>query len=257
MHTALFRFFVILIVAGQLACRPKSEPAATSVEPAEPSPSQPDETPEQAPDLPEGVVPPASEPTQAQAPSEEVPAVPAAAKPTSAANAKAASKPAAPLAEKTEKSPALPAPKPTAPKPAAPAATDKPAAPVAEAKPAAPAPAAAPARKTTLPKTAHVRYVVDAAMQKLLDKDSRMEAWLKRITPVIDACYRGLSGQPTGVVQLNVTMHQNSRPGVAIKSLPGNLAGLMPCATSKLMNERSPLFTGPEGERHTVSIHFY
>lgn len=122
--------------------------------------------------------------------------------------------------------------------------------------PAAPAPAPAAPKRVALPSTKHVRYLVGSGMQTLVNKDPRIVTWLKRITPVLDRCYRGLSGSPKGTVKVSVTMHENRRPSVGLKSLPGALAGMMPCATTKLMGTRAPLFTGPEGQKHTVSIQF-
>lgn len=128
--------------------------------------------------------------------------------------------------------------------------------PAPAARPVAPAKPAATPKRVSLPSTAHVRYVVGSGMQKLVDKDPRIVTWLRKITPVLDRCYRGLSGSPKGTVKVSVTMHENRRPSAGLKTLPSSLAGLMPCATMKLMSTRAPMFTGPEGQRHTVSIQF-
>jgi len=232
----------LALLAGT-ACKSKPDPASVPEPPPDPVPEANTETDPVA-ELPEGALPPPPLPP---------PATPQAETPRPAENptARAQSKPPPPPTEK---------PKAKAePSSSAKAATPKPdpaPAPVAKPEPAPTKPAPTPAKRTMLPKTAHVRYAVDPAMQRLLDKDSRMEGWLRRVTPVIDGCYRGIAEKPRGIVQVNVTMHENRRPTVAIKSLPNSLAGLVPCATTKLMGQRSPLFTGPEGERHTVGIHF-
>jgi hypothetical protein len=56
--------------------------------------------------------------------------------------------------------------------------------------------------------------------------------------------------------QIAITMHVNARPDPDVKSVPAQLGGVVACATPELMRARPPLFTGPEGERHTVTVRF-
>ena len=181
-------------------------------------------------DMPQGVDPaaPAKAPpaptAQVQQATDPAPAQPTS--PTAAATAKAATTAAA-------KSPAPVAPKTT------PEAT----------KPAAP-------QKAVLPQTKHVRFEIGAAMQKLLDADPRMVDWTKRIIPVIDKCYKDQPVHGSGVIKVTVIMHDKKGPDTAIQSLPPQFAGMLPCATSRLMSVRPPLFTGPEGQKHSVGIRF-
>lgn len=86
-----------------------------------------------------------------------------------------------------------------------------------------------------------------------------MANWVRRILPTLDGCYqqvRGNGGDAAGTIAVLVTMHENARPNAKVQSVPGHLSSLVPCATTKLWNQRPPLFTGPEGQRHTVRIHF-
>jgi hypothetical protein len=76
---------------------------------------------------------------------------------------------------------------------------------------------------------------------------------------VIDRCYaseRGRAPEAAGAIQIAVTMHVNARPDADVKSVPAQLGGVVACATPELMRARPPLFTGPEGERHTVTVRF-
>jgi hypothetical protein len=108
----------------------------------------------------------------------------------------------------------------------------------------------------TVPTTAHVRIEIPAGLQALLDADTRMQPWADKAMPIIERCYtsKGLGTKATivGVV----TMHPNERPDVDLTSLPPTLSGVVACATGDLMRNRMPLFTGPEGQRHTIKVHF-
>ncbi|HKO51190.1 MAG TPA: hypothetical protein VJV79_25950, partial [Polyangiaceae bacterium] len=89
--------------------------------------------------------------------------------------------------------------------------------------------------------------------------DPRMQPWLTRVMGVAKDCYdreRKADPNATGVIALKITMHENARPDADVKTLPAQLSGLVPCATGQLMRARMPLFTGPEGQSHTIKIHF-
>jgi cytoskeletal protein RodZ len=110
-----------------------------------------------------------------------------------------------------------------------------------------------------VPQTAHVRVDIPKGLQKLLNDDSRMQPWVDTVMKVADSCYatqRESSEKAEGVIVVDVTMHPNARPDAEIKSLPPQLSGMVACATGGLMRTHMPLFTGPEGEQHTVRIHF-
>lgn len=231
---------LLLLVAGSPACNWNGSSAAPhTVTPAEPAVASeaPPGTPEQPADeaVVEGELPPGAEAT-APKPAAKAAAhggkktatkrKPSAAKKTSLRSTAKASTPAPTRPSATPSAPATTAPKPSPPK------------------------------RVALPSTNHIRYIVGSGMQALVDKDPRIVTWLRRITPVLDRCYRGLSGSPKGTVKVSITMHENRRPSVGLKTLPPSLAGMMPCATSKLMGTRAPLFTGPEGQKHTISIRF-
>jgi hypothetical protein len=51
-------------------------------------------------------------------------------------------------------------------------------------------------------------------------------------------------------------MHANARPDPDVQSLPGELSGIVTCATGQLMRTKMPLFTGTEGESYTVKVRF-
>lgn len=225
------RWIVCGLLCSLMACdkahvaTPASAPQALEAKPLSPAASE----------LPQGVDPAVSTPAKApQAQSAGVVAAAAVIAPAAAAKAapadKGASKPAA--AASASKAPA-----------AASTATKAPS-----------SPAVPP--KATLPQTTHVRFEIDPGMQKLLDADSRMVDWVKRILPVIDTCYREQAFHGSGVIRVAVTVHANKGPDTAIQSLPAVLASLLPCATTRLMTVRPPLFTGPEGEKHNVGIRF-
>jgi hypothetical protein len=94
----------------------------------------------------------------------------------------------------------------------------------------------------------------------LLDADPRMQPWVTKVVAVVEQCYateRDRSADAAGVVEVVVTMHANARPDADIRSIPPSLGGAAACATSQLMRQkRMPLFTGPEGESHTLRIRF-
>jgi hypothetical protein len=104
-----------------------------------------------------------------------------------------------------------------------------------------------------------VQVEVPRGLQALLDADPRMQPWLTKVMGVIDRCYateRKSSPTAQGVIQLAVTMHASARPDADIKSVPSQLGSVVACATPELMRAKPPLFTGPEGETHTVRIRF-
>jgi hypothetical protein len=98
---------------------------------------------------------------------------------------------------------------------------------------------------------------VPRGLQALLDADPRMQPWIDKVVAVIDRCYaseRARAKDIAGVVKIAITMHENARPDADVASVPPQLGGVVACATPQLMRARPPLFTGPEGERHKVSI---
>lgn len=108
-----------------------------------------------------------------------------------------------------------------------------------------------------IPRSERVWVDVPERLQALLNNDSRMQPWVDKVMKVADSCQAKQAGATSaGVIVVQITMHQNSRPDADIKSLPPQLAGIVACATGELMRTRMPLFTGPEGERHTLRIHF-
>jgi hypothetical protein len=134
--------------------------------------------------------------------------------------------------------------------------------PVASA-PAAAVPAAAPAappgvaaKRVQVPSTPNVRVELPGGLQSELDADPRMQAWVNRVIAVADGCHaRNRSVQ--GTLQALVTMHENDRPGAELQGMPGQLSGIVACATSALLSgDRMPLFTGREGTRYTVRMVF-
>ena len=107
-----------------------------------------------------------------------------------------------------------------------------------------------------MPHTDHVSIDVPAGMQALLDDDDRMQPWVNKVIPVADRCYASKGGGANASIVVDVTMHENARPDADIRSLPPALAGVVACATGDLMRTKMPLFTGPEGQRHTLKIKF-
>lgn len=123
----------------------------------------------------------------------------------------------------------------------------------------APAPAPKPATKVTVPSTAHVRVEVPSGLQATLDRDPRMQPWLNKAISVIDDCYgktRAKDPTASGVVTAQLTMHSESRPSADLGSVPASLSSVVVCATGGLMGLKMPLFTGKEGERFTIRVHF-
>lgn len=110
-----------------------------------------------------------------------------------------------------------------------------------------------------MPSTSRLHVEVPAGLQRWLDADTRMQPWLNKVVPVIDKCYGNvLKDNPnaSGTISFRVTMHKDARPDPDIQSLPGQLSGVVACATGQLMRARMPLFTGTEGESYTVRVRF-
>ena len=146
------------------------------------------------------------------------------------------------------------APKPTASVPPPLPVASAPAAAVPAAAPAAP-PAVA-AKRVQVPSTPNVRVELPSGLQSDLDADPRMQAWVNRVIAVADACH-AQNRSVTGTLQAQVTMHENDRPGAELQGVPGQLSGIVACATSALLSgNRMPLFTGREGTRYTVRMVF-
>ena len=240
--------WVVLAIAFALtACKSSSDSseAAHTVTPAPPQ-EAPAIAPA-APEVPSGVQPPAED---APAPTP----TPEPTQPAATADKAASAKTATP---KTTDQPADKTAKKTADEPTSPAPEAK-AEPQEPPKPDEPAPSE-PKPKTKIASTKNVRVSVDAGMQKLLDADPRMEKWITSVIGVADKCYADIrSSKPDaqGAVKVRVTMHANERPSPDIRSLPSQLSSLVVCATGKLMSKKMPLFTGPEGEKHDITIHF-
>jgi hypothetical protein len=144
--------------------------------------------------------------------------------------------------------------------PAEPIAAQPAAAPAPASEPAPPPPAAKPAGgRVTVPNTARLHVEIPAGLQRWLDADTRMQPWLNKVIPVIDRCYGNVladNAGASGTITFRVTMHKDARPDPDIQSLPGQLSGVVTCATGQLMRTRMPLFTGTEGESHTVRVRF-
>jgi hypothetical protein len=104
-----------------------------------------------------------------------------------------------------------------------------------------------------------VHIDVPKGLQAFLDADTRMQPWVNQVMSVADKCYtkvRGENAAAKGVIEVLVTMHEDDRPDADIKGLPPQLSGVVACATGDLMRTRMPLFTGTEGAKETVRIHF-
>jgi hypothetical protein len=113
--------------------------------------------------------------------------------------------------------------------------------------------------KVVVPQTAYVRAEVPAGLQRLLDDDPRMQPWVNKVMEVAEQCHakeRGYNPLAKGAIAVNITMHQNERPDASLGSLPPGLSGIIACATGKLTGSRMPFFTGDEGAKYTVRIHF-
>lgn len=222
--------------------------------PPEPPPPPAPFNPEPAP-----AVEPAPVPAAPVAPPDVTPAAPAPAKP-------AVEKPTAPQPTAQPKPTAPPKPveiakpaKPVEPVATKPAETKpaEPAKPVEVEKPAEPA---KPEGKVTIPKLKHLKVSMPARVQELLNADTRMQPWLNSTLATIEKCYEGvLASDPkaAGTIKFVLEMHANARPDADITSLPPQLSGVVACGTGKLMRGgRMPLWTGKEGEKHSVSVKF-
>jgi hypothetical protein len=232
-----------------LGCGGDKTPAHT-VTPA-PSPAAPAAPAPAPPALPEGRdVPQAAPKAAPPAAASPLPAPTASSKPERkpAASAKA---PAAdsPSRENAPKPPPVPT-TPPAPEPSPVAPAAEPPVPT----PVAPAPAKQ--NKVTVPSTDHVQIDLTKGMQALLDADTRMQPWVEKVVAVADRCYKSKAMGSAATIVVDVTMHPNARPDADVRSLPPSLAGVVACATGDLMRTKMPLFTGPEGERHTLKIRF-
>jgi hypothetical protein len=207
-----------------------------------PAPAAPAEPPPAAPELPQGRDVPQAAPNAPTPPA----ALPV---PSASAKAPASNKPA-------RESTAQPAKVPPPPEPSAVVPAAEP--PIAAPAPPAPAAAEAPVKKNkvTVPSTEHVKIDVPKGMQALLDADTRMQPWVEKVVAVADRCYQSKGMGSSATIVVDVTMHKNARPDADVRSLPPTLAGVVACATGDLMRTKMPLFTGPEGERHTVKIRF-
>jgi hypothetical protein len=191
-------------------------------------------------------------------PSAEPPAppVPAPEKPSSAS--KAASRAAA-RAGKAKPS-ASAAKEPSAQAPQAPAKASPPAS-VPSPAPSASAPVTAPVRapaaktRVVVPSTAHVRVELPSGLQQDLDDDPRMQPWVDKVIAIADSCHAKARGAQ-GTIEAAVTMHDEARPDVDVRSVSAQLGGLVACATGSLMRTKMPLFTGREGARYVVRLHF-
>jgi hypothetical protein len=210
----------------------------TPTEPAVPTPA-PAPVPEVAP------VAPVKPTTTVQAPKPVVPKPLEIAKPV--AEKSKTPEPAKPVKPVVE-------PKPEPVKPAKPVEIAKPVEPVK------PAESVKPKSKTTIPQSKHVKVTAPARMQELLDADTRMQPWLNNTMGTIEACYADVlksNASASGTITFVLEMHKNARPDADITTLPPQLSGIVTCATGKLMRAaRMPLFTGDEGEKHTVRVKF-
>jgi hypothetical protein len=213
-----------------------------------PAPTAPGSKPAAPPRVPAEPKPAAEKPTAAR-PANSEPDKPHA---TSSARTQASIE-----TEKLNRAHAVPSPVPAEPI----AATPEPVAEPAPApEPAAPPPAAKPTGgRVVVPSTSRLHVEVPAGLQRWLDADTRMQPWLNKVVPVIDKCYGNvLKDNPnaSGTISFRVTMHKDARPDPDIQSLPGQLSGVVACATGQLMRARMPLFTGTEGESYTVRVKF-
>lgn len=241
---------------------PPLPPAPVAPPPAQGATPAPIAPPPAQGATPAPIAPPPAQGATPTAPTGTAPIAPAEADPTTVDKA-ASRQHAAPDRTRVYQPPAS-APPPSAepearrPEPSQPAAPAEPPAPSANTPPAATAPRA-PTKKVVVPATDHVRIDVPRGLQALLDADPRMQPWVDKVIAVIDRCYgseRARSADAAGVVEIAVTMHLNARPDADVKSVPPQLGGVVACATPELMRARPPLFTGPEGERHTLRIRF-
>jgi hypothetical protein len=238
--------------------RPAEEHVVQPSVPGEPVTAEPAKPVE--PVLPTGVDVPVPGSAVAVPTPEPAKAEPEASAPKAQEKAPSAPKPSAPSASAAKQ----PEPaKPTAePKPSTPEPKEEPAAKVEPVAPQpvepAPAPAPEPPAKTgvKVPRTAHVRAEIPKGMQALLDADTRMQPWVDKAMAIVERCYVSKGFGTSATIVGVVTMHPNARPDVDVTSLPPTLAAVVACATGDLMRNRMPLFTGPEGQRHTLKIRF-
>ncbi len=101
-----------------------------------------------------------------------------------------------------------------------------------------------------------MKVEVPKGLQALLDDDPRMVPWLARTMATIDRC-QAKNPRAAGSVAIVVTMHENARPTPKLGAVPAALDGLAACALEDFMQaERMPLFTGPEGQQHTLQLRF-
>jgi hypothetical protein len=240
--------WIVAIVVLFAACQNKEADAPDSVlRPApEPSTAQAQPAPEPTPAAePE---PPAEPAAIARDPHPASKSATAKPKPDSPKQASTA-KPRPNTARRDPPPAASPEPEPRAPEPQ----------PEPEPAPVAPEPIAKPATKVTIPNTSRVRVEVPPGLQAWLDKDTRMQPWLGKVIKVIDACYGDVlssNASAAGTITFKITMHENARPDPDIQSLPGQLSGVVACATGQLMRTKMPLFTGREGETYVVRVKF-
>lgn len=116
-----------------------------------------------------------------------------------------------------------------------------------------------PKASVVVPHTDHVRVEVPAGLQHWLDEDDRMRPWLGKAVSVADSCYaseRADDPSTSGVIALQVTMHENARPSGRVSSVSPAVSGIVMCATTRMLGVKMPLFTGKEGDTHTVRVHF-
>jgi hypothetical protein len=204
------------------------------------------------------------QPEPARMPPAPPPLVPPEPAPTALAPTAAPQQPVAPATPQPvtpapPREPQRPGAQPSSPAPAPPTSQkannpppSEPARPPAE-------PEQPPRKKVVVPSTDHVSVDVPRGLQALLDADPRMQPWVATVMTVIEGCYsreRSRVQDAAGTIEIALVMHANARPDADVKSVPPQLGGVVACATPQLMRARPPLFTGPEGERHTVKVSF-
>jgi hypothetical protein len=254
--------FLFALVVGLSACGGES----TATPPPPPLPSAPAQpaaaAPNPAPEPPSAAEPRGEPESPAPVASPEIPKTKPQASDGAPSGASAGSEKGKTgvslydLAKRGEATlPVTPKPAPArAPTPKPPATSAPTPTPVA----AKPTPAK-PNTKVVVPSTDHVRVEVPKGLQAALDADPRMQPWVNQVIKVIDGCYakeRKSNPKAAGVIQVRITMHENSRPDADPKTPPSALFGVVTCATGGLMKSKMPLFTGKEGEKHTVNIRF-
>jgi hypothetical protein len=121
-----------------------------------------------------------------------------------------------------------------------------------------PAPSSRPpalTKEVVVPRTPHVRAELPSGLQADLDADPRMQSWVNRVIDIADTCH-AKDRSARGTIAARVTMHENERPDVDLRNLPGALSSVVACATGSLMRTKMPLFTGREGSSYDVRIVF-